>query len=130
MLRGCIGSIEPSQPLFRTVIDNSYNAAFHDPRFPALSQEEFENITIEISVITAPRQIESLEDIIVGRDGLIIEQGDRRGLLLPQVPIEWGWSKEEFLIHTCRKAGLPDYAWKHGARILTFQAIVFDEHKP
>ena len=130
MLRGCIGSIEPSQPLFRTVIDNSYNAAFRDPRFPALSQEEFENITIEISVITAPRQIESLEDIIVGRDGLIIEQGDRRGLLLPQVPIEWGWSKEEFLIHTCRKAGLPDYAWKHGARILTFQAIVFDEHKP
>ncbi len=126
-LRGCIGYVIGRMPLYKSVIDNSYNAAFKDPRFPALIKEELKDIKIEISVLTIPEQIKSIDEIKVGRDGLIIEKGFRKGLLLPQVPTEWGWNKEEFLIHTCRKAGLPDYAWKHGAKILRFEAIVFGE---
>lgn len=126
-LRGCIGSVGAEKPLFRTVLENACNAAFEDPRFPPLSKNEFTRIKIEISVLTPPVPLSSPEDLVVGRDGLIVEMGRSRGLLLPQVPLEWGWGREEFLIQTCRKAGLPDYAWRRGARLYAFQAIVFGE---
>lgn len=126
-LRGCIGSVGAQKPLFRTVLENACNAAFEDPRFPPLSKNDFPHIHIEISVLTQPVPLSSPEDLVVGRDGLIVELGRSRGLLLPQVPLEWGWGREEFLIQTCRKAGLPDYAWKRGARLYAFQAIVFGE---
>jgi uncharacterized protein (TIGR00296 family) len=85
------------------------------------------DISIEISVLTEPRVVRSPEEIVVGRDGIIIEMAGQRGLLLPQVAVEYGWTREEFLVHACRKAGLPDNAWRNGARIYTFQALVFGE---
>lgn len=126
-LRGCIGYIEGIKPIYAAVLDNSFNAAFRDPRFKAVAKTELTDIRIEISVLTTPEPVTSVGEIVVGRDGIIMEQGDRRGLLLPQVPVEWNWSREEFLLQTCRKAGLPDYAWEHGARIFRFQAIIFNE---
>lgn len=129
-LRGCIGHVGAEMPLYRTVLENASNAAFEDPRFPSLAKSEFSRINIEISVLTPPVPISSPEDIVVGRDGLIVEMGRTRGLLLPQVPLEWGWGREEFLIQTCRKAGLPDYAWRRGAKLYAFQAIVFGETAP
>ncbi len=129
-LRGCIGNTGAEKPLYRTVLENACNAAFEDPRFSPLAKTEFSRINIEISVLTPPLPISSPEDVVVGRDGLIVEMGRTRGLLLPQVPVEWGWGREEFLIQTCRKAGLPDYAWRRGARLYAFQAIVFGETVP
>lgn len=126
-LRGCIGYVQGIKPLYEAVIDNSYNAAFQDPRFPALKKSEFDNVSIEISVLTVPEPVKSVDEIEVGRDGLIMEKGFSRGLLLPQVPVEWGWTRDEFLSHTCTKAGLPPDEWKHGAKIYKFQAIVFGE---
>ncbi|HPQ54222.1 MAG TPA: AmmeMemoRadiSam system protein B [Spirochaetota bacterium] len=126
-LRGCIGCIEGVLPLYQAVMDNAGNAAFRDPRFGPLTRDELDGITIEISVLTTPRRVRSVEDIVVGRDGLIIRMGSRQGVFLPQVPVEWGWSREEYLIQLCRKAGLPDYAWRDGAEIYAFQAIVFGE---
>ncbi len=126
-LRGCIGYVIGMKPLYEEVIENSYNAAFRDPRFPPLEKSEFKDIKIEISVLTVPEPVVSVDDIVVGRDGLIIEKGFSKGLLLPQVPVEWGWDRDEFLKHTCNKAGLPDDAWKQGAKISKFEAIVFGE---
>ena len=129
-LRGCIGYVDGIKPIYQAVIDNSFNAAFRDPRFQPLRRDELRAVTIEISVLTEPREIASINEIEIGRDGLIIGEGQSRGLLLPQVPVEWGWNREEFLIHTCRKARLPDYAWRDkSVRIYRFQAIVFSEEK-
>ncbi len=129
-LRGCIGFIRADKPLYRAVMEAAFNAAFNDPRFPRLEKGELEQVSIEISVLTPPAPVGSPDDVVVGRDGLIVEQGRHRGLLLPQVPVEWGWSREEFLVNTCRKAGLPDYSWKHGAKIYAFQAEIFGERGP
>jgi AmmeMemoRadiSam system protein B/AmmeMemoRadiSam system protein A len=127
-LRGCIGYVDGIKPLYQAVIDNSFNAAFRDPRFLPLQKDELRAIKIEISVLTEPREIDSINEIEIGRDGLIIGEGPSRGLLLPQVPVEWGWNREEFLMHTCRKARLPDNAWRDkNVRIYRFQAIVFSE---
>lgn len=127
-LRGCIGYVDGIKPIYQAVIDNSFNAAFRDPRFQPLRKDELRAVTIEISVLTEPREIDSINEIEIGRDGLIIGEGPSRGLLLPQVPVEWGWNREEFLIHTCRKARLPDNAWRDKKiRIYRFQAIVFSE---
>ncbi|HPB80497.1 MAG TPA: AmmeMemoRadiSam system protein B [Spirochaetota bacterium] len=126
-LRGCIGFITGMKPLYQAVIENAWNAAFRDPRFPPLDRSELGGITIEISVLTEPCPVRNVDDIVVGRDGLIIRMGDRQGVFLPQVPVEWGWSREEYLIQLCRKAGLPDNAWRNGAAIYSFRAIVFGE---
>ncbi len=126
-LRGCIGYINTDKPLYQVIQESSYNAAFGDPRFPPLRSDELADITIEISVLTVPALVSSCDDVTVGKDGIIIEKGLNRGLLLPQVPLEWGWGREQFLIYGCRKAGLPDYSWKKGAKIYTFQAVVFGE---
>jgi AmmeMemoRadiSam system protein A len=128
-LRGCIGQIEARQPLAETVALCAVSAATRDPRFTPLTVHELGHGTeIEISVLTSMQPVASIEEIEVGRDGLMIEQGHRSGLLLPQVASEWGWDRETFLAHTCRKAGLPPDAWKRGASIYRFQAEVFGEH--
>jgi AmmeMemoRadiSam system protein A/AmmeMemoRadiSam system protein B len=126
-LRGCIGYIEPIKPLYEAVIDNANNAAFHDPRFPPVRADELKDITIEISVMSPLRRIQSVDEIIVGKHGLTIEKGFYHGVLLPQVPVEWGWDRDTFLVQICRKAGLPDDAWKEGAILKVFSAQVFGE---
>ncbi len=125
-LRGCIGFIEAVKPLHETVREMAEAAAFRDPRFPALRQEEWPQIQIEISVLTPLRQIRDVEEIRVGVHGLYVIQGSHRGLLLPQVATDYGWDRETFLAHTCTKAGLPKDAWKDPqTRIYVFGADVF-----
>ncbi|MBN1197651.1 MAG: AmmeMemoRadiSam system protein A [Candidatus Aminicenantes bacterium] len=129
-LRGCIGMPLPRQPVYEAVRENAIAAAFEDPRFPPLRDSELSRIHIEISVMTAPREVSGPDDVEVGRDGIIITRGTRRGLLLPQVPVEQGWSRDQFLSYGCLKAGLPPDAWREGVEIETFQAMVFGEEPP
>jgi AmmeMemoRadiSam system protein A len=127
-LRGCIGTLAPDGDLSRSVPRFALRAAFEDPRFPGLTSDELPDCTIEISVLTPPEPVEDPEQIVVGRDGLILEVGGRRGLLLPQVADEWGLDRHSFLGELARKAGLPPEAWTMpGARIWSFQAEVFAE---
>ncbi len=133
-LRGCIGFPMPVMPLREAVVKAARAAAFEDPRFPPLREEELKDIDIEVSVLTLPEIIkaEKPEDILksieIGRDGLIIEYNGFSGLLLPQVPLEWNWNKREFLENLCLKAGLPKDAWKlPGIKISKFQAKIIKE---
>jgi AmmeMemoRadiSam system protein A len=126
-LRGCVGSIHPVAPLFQAVSMSAVNAAFRDPRFYPLKRHEFDEIVMEISVM-GPILRCVVDEIVVGRDGLIISQGRNAGLLLPQVAVEYAWTREEFLRHTCMKAGLPPETWQNAAcRIERFEAEVFGE---
>ncbi|MDD8025254.1 MAG: AmmeMemoRadiSam system protein B [Acidobacteriota bacterium] len=126
-LRGCIGYIEAVMPLVDTVQRCAVHAASEDPRFPPVAARELKDLAIEISVLTTPRRIDDPKLVEVGRHGLIMSRDGRRGLLLPQVAVEYRWGREEFLDQTCRKAGLPADAWKKGATIEVFEAIVFHE---
>ncbi len=127
-LRGCIGYIEPRVPLIEAVADNAESAALHDPRFTPVTSEELPDIELEISALTPLVPVTDVEEIEVGRHGLVISRGPYRGLLLPQVPVEWGWDREEFLEHTCLKAGLPADAWRReDAELVSFEAEVFSE---
>lgn len=127
-LRGCIGQIEPREPLAATVAHCAIAAAVRDPRFPPLTAPELDAATdIEISVLTPMERVASVDEIEIGRDGLLVQQRSHSGLLLPQVATEWGWDRDTFLAHACRKAGLPADAWKHGAEIFRFQAEIFGE---
>ncbi len=126
-LRGCIGSIHPVAPLFRAVSMSAVSAAFRDPRFYPLRRHELDEIVMEISVM-GPIVRCSTEEIVVGRDGLIITHGRNSGLLLPQVATEYNWDREQFLNHTCMKAGLPSDTWRNGVcKIEKFEAEVFGE---
>jgi len=125
LLRGCIGYIEPVYPLYQTVIQTAIRAACRDPRFPPVSAEELDDLEIEISVLSPLKKVHSPKAVEVGKHGLVISQGDKKGLLLPQVPVENHWSRETFLNEACLKAGLPLDAWKLGAEIYIFEAIVF-----
>jgi AmmeMemoRadiSam system protein A len=125
-LRGCIGYVEGYKPLYVTVRECAVAAALHDPRFPPVAKREMPDLDLEISVLSPLEEI-APEKIEVGRHGLVISQGTRRGLLLPQVAVEWKWDREQFLDETCRKAGLPPDAWRRGARIHAFTAQVFEE---
>ena len=98
-----------------------------DPRFAPVRAGELDRITLEVSVLSPEQEIHTIDDIELGRHGLIVEQGSRRGLLLPQVPAEHDWDRETYVAQTCLKAGLPTDAWRHGARIFTFEAEVFGE---
>jgi uncharacterized protein (TIGR00296 family) len=136
-LRGCIGYPYPTSPLVEAVIDSAVNAATKDPRFEALSLSELEKVVFEVSVLTPPEPVvvknpqEYMRQIKVGEDGLIVERGPYKGLLLPQVPVEWGWCEEEFLCQCCMKAGLPPDTWLTiDAEIYKFRAIIFDEETP
>lgn len=127
-LRGCIGSIEAREPLAQAVSSSAINAAFRDPRFYPVTRQELPNLHIEISVMSPIVPVSSIDEIQVGRDGLIISRGSRAGLLLPQVATEYGWDRETFLSQTCVKAGLPPDAWRSpGCRIEKFSAEVFGE---
>jgi AmmeMemoRadiSam system protein A len=127
-LRGCIGHIVGNNPLVETVATMALAAAFEDPRFPPLDRSELDDVEIEISVMTPLKRLENTEDIVIGRDGLIIRKGMYQGLLLPQVATSYGWDREEFLDHTCLKAGLPPGSWKDSdTEILYFSAQVFSE---
>jgi AmmeMemoRadiSam system protein B/AmmeMemoRadiSam system protein A len=127
-LRGCIGYTTASLPLYKTVSECAVKAAVEDWRFPAVRPEELDSLHIEISVLTPLQKVESLEEITVGRDGLMIFEGQNRGLLLPQVATENNWNKIVFLEQTCRKAGLPQNAYKDPeATLYKFQAVIFGE---
>ncbi len=125
-LRGCLGRISPS-PLGEAIGDLAAAVADSDPRFPAVRPEEMADISLEISVLTPEEEVTDIARIEVGRHGLIVEDGMRRGLLLPQVASERHWDRETFLDQTCVKAGLRPDAWRQGARIWMFQAVVFGE---
>lgn len=126
-LRGCLGRLNSQLPIARLVAQLAQAVADSDPRFDRVMPQELDDIGFEISVLTREREIESVDEIEVGRHGLIVEQGTSRGLLLPQVPTEHGWDREAFLDHTCLKAGLAADAWRRGARIFVFEAQVFGE---
>jgi AmmeMemoRadiSam system protein A len=126
-LRGCIGYPIPYKPLFETIVEVAISAATNDFRFPSLEKKELPVTKIEISVLSLPKVVKDISEIEVGKHGLIISDGHSRGLLLPQVPLEWGWDRETFLNHTCMKAGLDEDAWKRGAQIEIFSAQVFSE---
>ena len=126
-LRGCLGRLNSQLPIAQLVAQLAQAVADSDPRFDRVTPQELDEIGFEISVLTREREIQSVDEIEVGRHGLIVEQGTSRGLLLPQVATEHGWDREAFLDHTCLKAGLPADAWRHGARIYVFEAHVFGE---
>ena len=125
-LRGCIGFTEAVAPLVKVVQECAVAAATEDPRFPPVSPNELPALRIEISVLTPLFPIRP-EEVEVGRHGLMVAQGRMRGLLLPQVPVEWGCDRETFLDQTCVKAGLPPSAWRRGATLRAFTAEVFGE---
>jgi len=137
-LRGCIGFPEGVYPLYEGVIKAARSAAFSDPRFPAVEKEELKDITIEISVLTKPEKIKVKEasdyinDVKVGRDGLIVRSSFGSGLLLPQVATEYKWDSKMFLEQTCVKAGLERDSWQDikGVSVYMFQSQVFSETKP
>src|SRR3954453_2536271 len=127
-LRGCIGSIHAVEPLYKAVASSAISAAFRDPRFPSLRPGELEQLEIEVSVMGPIERVANIEEIVVGRDGLIISRGPYAGLLLPQVATEYGWDRQTFLEQTCRKAGLLPDAWRaQDCRIEKFSALVFGE---
>lgn len=125
-LRGCIGSIFATAPLFRTVIDNTIAAASMDPRFVSIRKDELPTVEIEISVLSPLEQFFKPSEIEVGKHGVYVTLGSFRGLLLPQVATEYGWTAEEFLRHTAEKAGLPASSWQE-TKLFRFSAQVFSE---
>ncbi|MBN1785610.1 MAG: TIGR00296 family protein [Candidatus Methanofastidiosa archaeon] len=137
-LRGCIGFPEPVYPLIDALLDAAIASATNDPRFYPVKLKEIDNIVIEVTVLSSPELITGvsgrgyLDAVEIGRDGLIVEKGFYKGLLLPQVPIEWNWKKEEFLSHTCIKAGLPPDSWLNDddIKIYRFSGQIFSEREP
>lgn len=137
-LRGCIGFPYPEKPLIRATAEAAVSAALEDPRFQELSAGELDKVIIEVSVLTPPQRIivtdprEYPKKIEVGRDGLLVKFGFISGLLLPQVPVEWGWDAEEYLDNVCIKAGLSPDVWmtEEKVEIYTFQAQIFAEDSP
>jgi AmmeMemoRadiSam system protein A len=125
-LRGCIGHIQATKPLYKTIQEMAISAAFQDPRFEPMSEKELEDLDIEISVLTPMKPVTDINEIEVGKHGLMIVKDYYSGLLLPQVATEYGWDRETFLEHTCMKAGLPVNAWKDSdTKIYAFSADVF-----
>ena len=128
-LRGCLGTLELKTDLTQEVARCAQDSASRDPRFPPMTAGELSDVTLEISVLGPLEPVVPTDEhaIELGIHGLVVEQGARRGLLLPQVATEWGWTREEFLRHTCQKAGLPPDAWRNGADVFRFSAEVFSE---
>ncbi len=128
-LRGCIGHIEADQPLARVIARCALAAAAQDPRFEPVRPEELPTLDIEVSVLGPVQRVTDINQITIGRHGLIVEQDWRKGLLLPQVAVEHRWDLGAFLAQTCAKAGLPGDAWRKGAAVYRFEADVFSERK-
>ena len=131
MLRGCIGYIMPLEELYKAVSKMAIQSSTGDPRFPPVRPEELAEVEIEISVLTVPERINNVNEIEMGKHGVIVKKGSYQGVFLPQVATETGWSKEEFLNRLCYdKAHLPEDAWKDkDTEIYTFSAQVFEEEK-
>ncbi|HVM76329.1 MAG TPA: AmmeMemoRadiSam system protein A [Candidatus Saccharimonadales bacterium] len=125
-LRGCVGYPLATHALFRAVAETARAAAFEDSRFPSVTPEEAPGLQVSLSILSPLSPI-AAGDVEIGRHGLLVTQGLRRGLLLPQVPVEHGWDRETFLAQTCRKAGLPSDAWRNSATIEAFTAEVFGD---
>jgi AmmeMemoRadiSam system protein B/AmmeMemoRadiSam system protein A len=125
-LRGCIGEIIPSRPLYQAVAAQSINSACNDWRFTPVTMEELESVDIEISVLTPPEPVASYMDIVPGRDGVILFKDGCSAVFLPQVATEQGWGRDELLDNLALKAGLPANSWRNGAKFKTFQANVFN----
>lgn len=137
VLRGCVGFPEPALPLAEATIEAAIAAATQDPRFEPMTPDELSSVVFEVSVLSPLQQVqyskpeELLSKIVVGRDGIVVEKGLLRGLLLPQVPVEYEWSVEEYLKNACIKAGLPPDAWRTTRlKVHTFTARVFAEVYP
>jgi len=128
-LRGCLGTLQCDRGLAGEVVRCAADAATEDPRFPPVTPDELRDLDVEVSVLGPLEPINPLDRdaIVIGRHGLVAERGFRRGLLLPQVATEWGWSVEQFLRQTCVKAGLAPDAWLRGARISRFEAEVIGD---
>lgn len=125
-LRGCIGHLVGNMPLFETVGEMAEAAAFGDPRFPPLTVPEFDEMAVEISILSPLTLCPDPKLVEVGRHGLLVQRGPHSGLLLPQVPVEWGWDREQFLDQTCIKAGMRPGCWKlPDATLYWFEAEVF-----
>ena len=123
-LRGCLGHLEPDRPLARAVVEMAVAAARDDPRFPPVAPDEMADLTIEISVLTPPVPT-TPEQVVAGRDGVVVRRGARQGVFLPRVATEYAWDREMLLTMACRKAGLADQAWRENrAELLIFQAQV------
>jgi len=136
-LRGCIGFPYPTYPLVRAVIEAAVESATRDPRFSPLSTHELDHVVFEVSVLTPPQPVKASSpreypsQIRIGEDGLIVENGFYKGLLLPQVPVEWEWDAEEFLCQCCMKAGLTPDCWVlKGTKIYKFSCVIAEELKP
>jgi AmmeMemoRadiSam system protein A len=128
-LRGCIGNFQSELPLFREVAEMAIASASKDPRFYPMKEEDLQNFTLEISVLSPLRKIDSTEEIEVGKHGIYLERGYYRGVLLPQVAPEYGWDRETFLRQTCLKAGLPIDSWQaEDTEIYVFSAQVFGDN--
>jgi AmmeMemoRadiSam system protein A len=126
-LRGCIGHTRADLPLYQVVQQMAVAAATEDPRFPPLTPDELAEVTVEISILSPFRRVTDVEQIGVGVHGLMIFKDGHQGLLLPQVPVEQGWDRDEFLANLCLKAGLLEGCWREGATLYAFTAVVFGE---
>ena len=126
-LRGCIGHVQTDQPLWQVVRECAIAAGTRDPRFAPVTPAEVPRLQIELSILGALEPVAALDEIEIGRHGLVVERGWQRGLLLPQVATEWRWDRRQFVEQTCHKAGLPLDAWQHGAKVWKFEAEVFSE---
>lgn len=136
-LRGCIGLPYPTAPLAEAVIESAIDAATEDPRFPRVSSSELDHVVFEVSVLTPLEAIDVKDprdyckEIKVGQHGLVVERGYYKGLLLPQVPVEWQWDEENFLCQCCVKAGLPPDSWLvKGTKVYRFSSIIAEELSP
>ena len=129
-LRGCIGTIEPREPLYQAVLDNGDNAARRDPRFSPVTPPELQDLVIEVSVLSPPRPIDSWEEFKVGEQGIILSKSGRRAVFLPEVATEQGWTREETLSYLARKAGLPADAWRSGASFSVFTTTIYEAPYP
>ena len=129
-LRGCIGHIQADRPLARVIAECAVAASSADPRFHPVGRSELADVDIELSILGPLEAVADLDAIEIGRDGLVVERGGKRGLLLPQVATEWNWDRKTFVEQTCHKAGLPPNAWQHGATLWKFEAEVFGEKLP
>ena len=126
-LRGCLGRLTADLPLAEAVVHLAAVVSDSDPRFAPVTSGELGDLLVEISVLLPEREVRSVEEIIVGRHGLMVEHDDRCGLLLPQVASERGWDRDTFVAQACEKAGLRRDAWQRGARVFVFEAEVFGE---
>ena len=123
-LRGCVGYVLPVTPLYRTIAETARGAAFDDSRFSPVTRDEAPELQVSLSILSPPQPIQA-DEVEIGRHGLLISLGFHRGLLLPQVAVEHGWDRIQFLEQTCRKAGLPPNAWQTGAMLEAFTAEIF-----